>query len=61
MAVHECEICGMQCDCDGEDMQNPQPDDCVHLGRDCDDEYSDCDDEYSDNPTDGLGDEEPSK
>jgi hypothetical protein len=29
--VHECEDCGMICDCDGEDMHNPQPDDCVHL------------------------------
>lgn len=31
----------MYCDCDGEDMHNPQPDDCVHLGHDCTDEYDD--------------------
>lgn len=34
---HECEICGMWCDCDGEDMPNPQPNDCDHLtGGGCD-------------------------
>jgi len=28
---HECVECGMQCDCDGEDMDNPQPPECQHL------------------------------
>jgi hypothetical protein len=48
--VHECEDCGLICDCDGEDMQNPQPDDCVHLTTpgECsadDDEFGDDDSE----------------
>lgn len=35
--MHECEVCGLYCDCDGEDMPNPQPGDCVHLlGGACD-------------------------
>lgn len=37
--MHECEVCGMYCDCDGEDMHNPQPDNCVHLNDDCTEEY----------------------
>lgn len=39
--MHECEVCGQMCDCDGEDMANPQPEDCEHLGHDCEDEYGD--------------------
>lgn len=39
--MHECEVCGMYCDCDGEDMHNPQPDNCVHLIGDCLEEYDD--------------------
>lgn len=42
--VHECEVCGMFCDCDGEDTHNPQPDDCEHLGRDCTEEYQEYED-----------------
>ena len=26
--MHECPICGYECDCDGEDMSQPAPDDC---------------------------------
>ena len=32
--MHECTLCGFYCDCDGEDMEQPQPDDCTH---DCED------------------------
>lgn len=28
---HECEVCGAYCDCDMEDLDQPQPDDCEHL------------------------------
>ncbi len=26
--MHECPDCGMYCDCDGEDLDQPAPDDC---------------------------------
>jgi hypothetical protein len=26
--MHECELCGYVCDCDGEDLWLPQPGDC---------------------------------
>lgn len=42
---HECGVCGMYCDCDGEDMHNPQPPDCEHLRRDCTEEYEEFDDD----------------
>jgi hypothetical protein len=29
--MHECRLCGIECDCDGEDMSNPQPANCPHL------------------------------
>lgn len=32
--MHECHSCGQMCDCDGEDLHQPQPDDCA---CDCDD------------------------
>lgn len=27
--MHECPVCGMYCDCDGEDMDQPAPGDCT--------------------------------
>ena len=46
---HECELCGQMCYCDIDDVERPQPDDCVHLtiaGK-CDaDKYED--DDYDD-------------
>jgi hypothetical protein len=33
--MHDCPHCGEACDCDGEDHEQPAPDDCVH---ECDDE-----------------------
>jgi len=44
---HECDQCGMYCDCDGEDMHNPQPPTCVHFtpgNCDADDDSADGDD-----------------
>lgn len=38
--MHECEICGMYCDCDGEDLDQPAPLDC-----DCDHEGSGLDED----------------
>ena len=29
--MHECETCGQMCDCDGDDLDCPQPEDCDHL------------------------------
>lgn len=28
--MHDCDLCGWLCDCDGEDMQNPCPPNCIH-------------------------------
>lgn len=46
--MHMCELCGYYCDCDMEDTDNPQPEDCVHLGSCCDEEerYEEEDFEY---------------
>lgn len=37
-AEHECDTCGQACYCDGEDHNQPQPDDCEHLVNGCGDE-----------------------
>lgn len=43
--MHECGDCGYMCDCDGEDLHQPQPNDCT---CDCgDEEYEDADDELN--------------
>jgi hypothetical protein len=39
--AHECELCGQQCYCDGEDHGQPQPHDCTHLDGACEDEMDD--------------------
>jgi hypothetical protein len=47
--MHECETCGMYCDCDGEDMVNPQPPNCVHLTSNaCDEDEAAGDDSFED-------------
>ncbi len=28
--MHECPWCGMECDCDGEDLSQPAPEECSH-------------------------------
>jgi hypothetical protein len=38
--MHECIFCGYYCDCDGEDIDQPQTEDCTHI---CDDECEDDD------------------
>lgn len=39
--MHECPECGMCCDCDGEDMDQPAPADCC-----CDHEGSGLNEDY---------------
>lgn len=61
--THECEQCGMMCDCDGEDMHNPQPETCVHFRQgncDADLDQADVDEDEPDMqdmhaPGGGLG------
>ena len=36
--MHECERCYMACYCDGDDTYQPQPANCTHDGRCCDEE-----------------------
>lgn len=38
MAVHDCEVCGELCDCDGDDTFLSQPADCTHVCEDDGDE-----------------------
>jgi hypothetical protein len=33
--VHECETCGQMCDCDGEDLDQPEPADHVCINEEC--------------------------
>lgn len=40
--MHECPECGSACDCDGEDHEQPAPNDCSH---DCEANYDFSDDE----------------
>jgi len=35
VVMHDCPICGYPCYCDGEDHEQPAPDDCQH---DCDED-----------------------
>lgn len=48
--MHDCKLCGLACDCDGEDHDQPQPENCRHLRADggCDDDLSDVEDGYED-------------
>jgi hypothetical protein len=50
--MHECEECGMMCDCDGEDIDQPQPKDHVCINPACGADSSDCDVE-DDDPREG--------
>ena len=49
MSVHECELCYDLCDCDCEDMEQPQPEDCTHV---CEPEQDDFGDDDPQSPED---------
>lgn len=36
--MHECQNCGTYCDCDGEDLDQPQPPDHVCINPQCEDD-----------------------
>jgi len=33
--MHECSTCGMACDCDGDDLWEPEPEDHECINPDC--------------------------
>lgn len=44
--MHDCPDCGMACDCDGEDHEQPTPDDCIGCG--CEEDGEELRDDYED-------------
>ena len=43
--MHECPICGMDCDCDGEDVWQEAPADCTHVCDELDKDAADEEDQ----------------